>query len=84
MKPRPELILSREEVEQLRGRELFAAAGTVYENTTRIRIRFRSDVRATWRAVWGTVHLDITAVIAAGGRNDITELMCLEGVKDGR
>jgi len=72
------------EVTQIRGRELFAAAGTVYENSTRIRIRHRTDVAATWRVVWGTVHLDIISVIAAGGRNDLTELMCLEGVKDGR
>jgi len=72
------------EVEQLRGRELFAAAGTVYENTTRVRIRHRTDVLATWRVVHGSVKMDITAVIDVGGRKDITELMCLEGVKDGR
>jgi SPP1 family predicted phage head-tail adaptor len=72
------------QVEQLRGRELFAAAGTVYEGTTRIRIRYRSDVAATWRAVWGAMRMDIVSVIAVGGRNDMTEMLCLENVKDGR
>lgn len=72
------------EVQQLRGRELFAAAGTVYENTTRVRIRHRTDVQATWRLVWNGKNHDITAVIEVGGRKDLLELMCTEGTKDGR
>ena len=45
-------------------------------------IRQRADVQPTWRLVWqGRAH-DITGVVPIG--REWTELMCLQGVKDGR
>ena len=67
----------------LRGREFFAAAQVQQEHTVKVRIRFRADVSTLTRLVWqGRAH-DITGVVPVG-RKDMLELMCLQGVKDGR
>lgn len=67
----------------LRGREFFAAAQVQQEQTVKVRIRYRSDVTPTWRLLWRGHPYDITAVIPVG-RNDLLEIMCTAGVKDGR
>lgn len=67
----------------LRGREFFAAAQVQQEHTVKVRIRYRADVSTLTRLVWqGRAH-DITGVVPVG-RKDMLELMCLQGVKDGR
>ena len=67
----------------VRGREFFAAAQVQQEQTVKVRIWYRADVSTTWRLVWqGRAH-DITGVIPVG-RNDMLEIMCIAGVKDGR
>lgn len=67
----------------VRGREFFAAAQVQQEQTVKVRIRYRSDVTPLHRLVWqGRAH-DITGVVPVG-RKDMLELMCLQGVKDGR
>jgi len=71
------------QVQAVRGREFFAAAQVQQEQTVKVRIRYRAGVLTTWRLVWlGQPH-DITGVIPVG-RNDMLEIMCMAGVKDGR
>ena len=67
----------------VRGREFFAAAQVQQEQTVKMRIRWRADVSTMNRVVWeGRAH-DVTGVVPVG-RRDMLELMCLQGVKDGR
>ena len=67
----------------VRGREFFAAAQVQQEQTIKVRIRYRADVSTLTRLVWqGRAH-DITGVVPVG-RKEMLELMCLQGVKDGR
>lgn len=67
----------------VRGREFFAAAQVQQEQTVKVRIRYRADVSPLTRLLWqGRAH-DITGVVPVG-RKEMLELMCLQGVKDGR
>lgn len=67
----------------VRGREFFAAAQVQQEQTVKVRIRYRADVSTMTRLIWdGRAH-DITGVVPVG-RKDMLEIMCLQGVKDGR
>lgn len=67
----------------VRGREFFAAAQVQQEQTIKVRIRYRADVSMLTRLVWqGRAH-DITGVVPVG-RKEMLEIMCLQGVKDGR
>lgn len=69
-------------VRALSAREFFVAAQVQQEQTLKVMIRQRTDVQPTWRLLWqGRAH-DITGVIPTG--REWTELMCLQGVKDGR
>lgn len=67
-------------VEPLRGREFFAAQQITAELSVRIRIRYRSDVKPAWRAVWGAHTYDIQDVIDVDGRHTELQLMCREVV----
>lgn len=69
--------------QQLRGREFFAAAQTQQESSVKVRIRYRTDVDQTCRLIWRGVNHDITSAITVG-RKEMTEILCLAGVKDGR
>lgn len=71
------------QVQAVRGREFFAAAQVQQEQTLKVRIRWRTGVSPTWRLVWQGRNHDITGIIPVG-RNDMLEIMCLQGVKDGR
>lgn len=71
-------------IEPLRGRELFAAQEHFAEVTTRIRIRYRSDVSAEMRVVHDAVNYAIGAVIDPELRHRELELMCTAGVTDGQ
>lgn len=71
------------QVQALRGREFFAAAQVQQEHSIKVRINFRADVDMTMRLVWRGQGYDITGVVPVG-RNDMLELICLAGVKDGR
>jgi SPP1 family predicted phage head-tail adaptor len=67
----------------LRGREFFAAAQTQMETSVKVRVRYRADIDQTCRMVWDGKNHDITGVIPVG-RKDMLELICMQGVKDGR
>lgn len=70
------------EVLPLRGREFFAAAAVQQEMSVKIRIRRWDDVNTTWRAQWDGLYYDITSAVRVG--TDMTEILMVQGVKDGR
>jgi len=66
-------------VEPLRGREYFVAAAANAENTIRVRIRYRSDVTADMRVLYGTRLLQIKSPpIDPEDRHRELHLMCME------
>jgi SPP1 family predicted phage head-tail adaptor len=72
------------EVAPLSAREFVAAQATQSEVTTRITIRFRSDVTPKHRIVYAGKIYNIEGVLAddKSGRDYLT-LPCSEGVNDG-
>lgn len=64
-------------VEPLQGREFWNSQAEQSELTTRIRIRYRDDVRAADRVAWSGRTYDIEAV-APNERMTELELMCRE------
>ena len=68
-------------VRAVSGREFFAAAQVQQEQSVKVVIRKRADVAGTWRLLWQARAHDITGVIPIG--HEWTEIMCLQGVKDG-
>lgn len=73
------------DVEQLRGRTLFAAQEANAETTARIRMRYRADVAAatgkTLRLRHGSITYQLEGrAIDMGGRRRELELMCHEWV----
>lgn len=73
------------EVEQLRGRTLFAAQEANAETTARIRMRYRADVAAATGKTLRLRHGETTyqlegRPIDMGGRRRELELMCHEWV----
>ena len=67
----------------LNAREFFSAAQTQQELSIKVRIDYRADIDPTMRLEWRGQGYDITGVLPVG-RNDMLELICLQGVKDGR
>lgn len=73
------------EVEQLRGRTLFAAQEANAETTARIRMRYRADIAAATGKTLRLRHGGMTyqlegRPIDLGGRHTELELMCHEWV----
>jgi SPP1 family predicted phage head-tail adaptor len=60
----------------VRGREFLAAAATQAELDTTIMIRWRADVRPSWRVVMDGRTYDIESA-AEIGRRDALELRCI-------
>lgn len=71
-------------VQPLRGREFFAAAQMQAEVSTKISIRWRAGVAPTMRVLWRGLAHEIVSVIEPDGARTVLELMCLQGVRDGR
>jgi len=69
-------------VRALSAREFFSAAQVQQEQTLKVMIRQRADVQPTWRLLWQDRAHDITGVIPI--EREWLQLMCLQGVKDGR
>ena len=65
-------------IHELRGKEYLAAREAHSETTAKIKIRYRSDVRAEWRAIHAGRVFDIQHVVDIGGRHRFLELMVLE------
>ena len=71
-------------VRPLRGRDLLAAAQQQATFDAKVTIRYRADVLATDRLVWGTQPLEIVGEpINVDGRSVDLELMCTHGVRAG-
>lgn len=71
--------------EPLRGREWFAAGQMQATADVRFTIRYRTDVDATMRVLWkGLPHDIVSPPIDVGGTGESLELMCIQGVRDGR
>lgn len=70
--------------EPLRGREFFAAGQTQSEVSTRFTVAWRAGVTSALRVVWRGQAYDIVAVVEPLGQGQILELMCAQGVGDGR
>lgn len=65
-------------VQPLLGREFLEGRQAEGELTTRIRIRYRTDVTPTMRAVHGAVTYDIVSVMSPDTDRRETILMCRE------
>lgn len=65
-------------IEPLRGREFFAAQAENAEVTTRIRIRYRSDVDRTMRIKYKDIIFEILYIINPEMANEELQLMCKE------
>ncbi len=74
-------------IEPLRGREFFAAGQLQAAVETRITLRWRDGVRAEDCCIWWPARAKlyaITAVIEPNAAGRVLELMCVEGIRDGR
>jgi len=52
--------------------------GTTMTITHRIRIRYRSDIRTSWRLNFKNRHFDIDSIINPNMESKILDLMCKE------
>ena len=69
----------------LRSRELFAAGQIENVTDVEFTIRWRADVRNTWRVLWRGVAHDITGMpIDIDGQQQWLELLASSGVRAGR
>ena len=59
----------------LRGTQFFAAQQVNSAITTKFRIRYRDDVKATWRIEWKGREFDIIGQPIEVGRNETLEIM---------
>lgn len=67
----------------LRSRELFAAGQVQNVSDVEFTIRWRADVRTTWRVLWRGVPHDITGEpIAVDGQQMWLQLLAATGVRD--
>lgn len=69
----------------LRSRELFAAGQVQNVTDVEFTVRWRADVRSTWRVLWRGVPHDITGEpIDIDGQTQWLQLLAASGVRDGR
>lgn len=66
------------QVEPLGGQELFNAQAVLAESTHRVTVRYRADVAADWRVLYGSRVLNIGSVNDVGERRRELELICAE------
>lgn len=77
------LAIVRASIEPIRGNEFIAASGERAELTTRIRIRYSSDVadlQPRDRVNYGDNLYDIQSVINTDDRNRELQLMCIHAI----
>ncbi|WKB52308.1 phage head closure protein [Eleftheria terrae] len=70
--------------EPLSGREFFAAAQAQSEVTVRFTIRYRPGLQSSMRVLWRGQPHEVASVIELQGGREWLQLMCLQGVRDGR
>lgn len=74
----------RASVEPLQGREFFSAAQQHSETQLRVRIHYIAGVLPSMRVKYGNRLFEIVAVIDSKEAHRELQLMCKEGVTDGR
>lgn len=74
----------RASVEPLQGNEFFTAAQSHSETQLRVRIHYIDGVLPTMRVKYGKRFFAITAIIDSKENHRELQLMCKEGVADGR
>jgi SPP1 family predicted phage head-tail adaptor len=70
-------------IRHLSGAESIRSDVSVSEVKASIRIRFRMDVTAAMRAVYGTTIYDIRAVLPDAVGREYCDLVCAEGANNG-
>lgn len=65
-------------IEPLTGNELFKAKTINAEMSYRVSMRYRSDIKTTWRIVDGTRTLEILSIADRNNRHVELELSCKE------
>jgi len=71
-------------VRPLKGRDFFAAAQQQATIDVQFCIRYRVDVDATWRVLWGGVAYEVVGHPAnVYGANEELEINAVRGVRDG-
>lgn len=71
------------EARPLRGREFFNAQQTQYAADVRFRIRYRSDITREHRILWNSEPYDIVQIIDVGAGRHTTEIMAVNGIRNG-
>jgi SPP1 family predicted phage head-tail adaptor len=59
--------------------ETVEAMKTTMTISHRIRIRYRGDLRSSWRVKFGNRYFSIVSIINPNEKNQMLELMCKEG-----
>lgn len=68
-------------IEDISGRQYFAAQAAQNPVETKITVRYRPGIAASMRAVHGSDVYDVHAVLGQG--REVLELMCARGVNNG-
>lgn len=63
------------------GLETIKAGAPVSVVQASIRIRYRTDINAGMRVLYGTTQYDIRAVLPDNGRREFTDLVCETGAR---
>jgi SPP1 family predicted phage head-tail adaptor len=71
------------EVVDRTGKQVYDTEQDIDAVTTRVRIRFRTDIEPQMRVVYNGNFYEIHAVMDLNGRGDFIELVCQRGVNDG-
>lgn len=64
-------------VQDMSGREFMAAQGEQNSVNVRVLIRHRADITPAMQVVWGSVTLNIEAVLSPTRNGSVLELMCI-------
>ena len=59
-------------------KEMVAANAVTMQITHRIRIRYRSSVRASWRVKFGNRYFAIVSILNPSEKNEWLDIMCRE------
>jgi len=72
------------EVWPLKGREFFSAQSTQYAADVRFRLRYRPGLSREMRVLWNDDPYDIVQIIDVAADHQTTEILAINGVRNGR
>lgn len=70
-------------VQYLNGRQFLTSNGEANSATASIRLRYRTDLNATMRVLYGSTIFDIVAVLPDEDGGDHVDLACTTGTNNG-